>query len=265
MSCAPRVRATGFASNPVARFTARRLLYSIIVMLGVLVVVFMLVHLVPGDPVRIALGTRYTPQAYEALRSASGLDRPIVEQFFGYIGSALTGDLGVSFRNGDPVTVTLLERLPATLSLAVAGIIIALLIAMLLPALRKAREHAVRTQCLSNQRQVGLALMQYVNQFRGAMPRQPVWMNAYATFIVRRRLGTPPDEWAGLGLLYDGQVLKDPRIFYCPAQDRLSEFTYPSGFRDSVLICESVHQVAITPEFDRMLKILEVLALFCVG
>jgi peptide/nickel transport system permease protein len=120
----------GFAANPVVRFVARRLLYSIVVMLGVLVVVFMLVHLVPGDPVRIALGTRYTPQAYDALRSASGLDRPIVEQFFGYIGSALQGNLGVSFRNGDPVTVTLLERLPATVSLAVVGIIIALLIAL---------------------------------------------------------------------------------------------------------------------------------------
>ena len=88
-----------------------------------LVVVFALVHLVPGDPVRIALGTRYTPQAYDALRSASGLDKPIIEQFFGYIGSALTGDLGVSFRNGDPVTVILLERLPATVSLAVVGIV----------------------------------------------------------------------------------------------------------------------------------------------
>ena len=87
-------------------------------LLGVLVVVFALVHLVPGDPVRIALGTRYTPEAYDALRSASGLDKPIVEQFFSYIGSALTGDLGVSFRNGDPVTLTLLERLPATVSLA---------------------------------------------------------------------------------------------------------------------------------------------------
>ena len=73
-------------TNPVVRFLARRLLYSLVVMLGVLVVVFALVHLVPGDPVRIALGTRYTPQAYDALRSASGLDRPIVEQFFGYIG-----------------------------------------------------------------------------------------------------------------------------------------------------------------------------------
>ena len=102
----------------VLRFVARRLVYSAVVLFGVLVVVFALVHLVPGDPVRIALGTRYTPEAYEALRSASGLDRPLISQFFGYIGSALTGDLGVSFRNGDPVTVTLLERLPATLELA---------------------------------------------------------------------------------------------------------------------------------------------------
>lgn len=117
-------------THPVARFLARRLAYSAVVLVGVLIVVFALVHLVPGDPVRIALGTRYTPEAYEALRSASGLDRPLVEQFFGYIGSALTGNLGVSFRNGDPVTTILLDRLPATASLAVVGILLALLIAL---------------------------------------------------------------------------------------------------------------------------------------
>ena len=105
-------------THPVVRFFARRLAYSLVVLLGVLVVVFALVHLVPGDPVRIALGTRYTPEAYQALRSASGLDRPIIAQFFGYAGSALTGDLGVSFRNGDPVAGILLDRLPATASLA---------------------------------------------------------------------------------------------------------------------------------------------------
>nr|WP_235738078.1 ABC transporter permease [Mycolicibacterium austroafricanum] len=127
---------------PVLRFVARRLLLSAVVMIGVLVVVFALVHLVPGDPVRIALGTRYTPEAYEALRAASGLDRPIVSQFFGYLGSALTGDLGVSFRNGDPVTLTLLERLPATLSLGLVGIVIALAIALpagIYAALREGR------------------------------------------------------------------------------------------------------------------------------
>jgi peptide/nickel transport system permease protein len=117
-------------THPIVRFLTRRLAYSLIVLLGVLVVVFALVHLVPGDPVRIALGTRYTPEAYDALRSASGLDRPVIGQFFGYVGSALTGDLGVSFRNGDPVATILVDRLPATASLAVAGIVIALLVAL---------------------------------------------------------------------------------------------------------------------------------------
>jgi peptide/nickel transport system permease protein len=116
--------------SPIVRFLARRLLYSVVVLFGVLVVVFALVHLVPGDPVRLALGTRYSPDSYNALRSASGLDRPIVVQFFSYIGSALRGDLGVSFRNGDPVTVTLLERLPATMSLSAVGIVIALFISV---------------------------------------------------------------------------------------------------------------------------------------
>src|ERR1044072_7841409 len=117
-------------TQPIVRFLVRRLAYSLVVLVGVLIVVFALVHLVPGDPVRIALGTRYTPEAYEALRSASGLDRPSVVQFFSYLGNALTGDLGVSFRNGDPVTVTLLDRLPATVSLAAVGIVIAPVIAL---------------------------------------------------------------------------------------------------------------------------------------
>lgn len=116
--------------SPTLRFLAKRLLHTIVVLLGVLVLVFTLIHLVPGDPVRIALGTRYTQESYDALRTASGLDRPLVEQFFGYVGHAVTGDLGVSFRNGQPVTEILLERLPATLSLAGVGMLIALLISI---------------------------------------------------------------------------------------------------------------------------------------
>ena len=119
-----------FVSHPVVRFLARRVGYSLVVLFGVLVVVFALVALVPGDPVRIALGTRYTPEAYEALRAASGLDRPLFAQFFSYAGSAMTGDLGVSFRNGEPVAEILLDRLPATVSLAAFGIVIACAIAL---------------------------------------------------------------------------------------------------------------------------------------
>jgi len=114
----------------VARFLGRRLAHSAVVLLGVMVVVFALLQLVPGDPVRVALGTRYTEEAYTALRAASGLDRPLAEQFVSYVAGALTGDLGVSFRTGQAVTTTLVDRLPATVSLAVVAVVIALLVAL---------------------------------------------------------------------------------------------------------------------------------------
>ncbi|WP_084124272.1 ABC transporter permease [Demequina sp. NBRC 110054] len=117
-------------THPTTRFLVRRLLHSAVVLLGVAIVVFSLLQLVPGDPVRIALGTRYTEESYEALRAASGLDRPLIVQFLSYLGSALTGDLGVSFRSGQPVTQLLGERLPATMSLALVGILIGLVIAV---------------------------------------------------------------------------------------------------------------------------------------
>ncbi|TDE89504.1 ABC transporter permease [Occultella glacieicola] len=111
-------------------FLGRRLLYSAVVLFGVLVVTFAIVQLVPGDPIRLALGTRFNQDAYDALRAASGLDRPLHEQFVSYVTGALTGDLGVSFRSGQPVTLLLLERLPATISLALVGVLIALLISV---------------------------------------------------------------------------------------------------------------------------------------
>jgi peptide/nickel transport system permease protein len=166
-------------TSPIVRFLARRLLYSLIVLLGVLIVVFALVHLVPGDPVRIALGTRYSPDAYQTLRAASGLDRPIVEQFFGYVGSALTGDLGVSFRNGDPVTLTLLDRLPATLSLAVVGIVIALLISVpagIWAALREGR--------------ISDAVVRIASQFGVSIP--DFWMGLMLIALFASTLGWLP-------------------------------------------------------------------------
>src|SRR3954453_635284 len=97
----------------------RRLLQSAVVLLGVPLVVFLLLQLVPGDPVHIALGTRYDQDTYDALRARSGLERPLPVQYLSYLGHALTGDLGVSFRSGQPVTAIVVERMPATLSLAV--------------------------------------------------------------------------------------------------------------------------------------------------
>ena len=108
----------------------RRVLQALVVLVGVSIENFALVHLVSGDPIRLALGTRFDQGTYDALRERAGLDQPLVVQYLQWIGGAVRGDLGVSFRSGDPVTVLILERLPATLSLAVASMVVALLIAV---------------------------------------------------------------------------------------------------------------------------------------
>ncbi len=126
----------------MTRYVVRRVGQALVVLLGVCVIVFGLMKLVPGDPIRIALGTRYDPATYDALRARSGLDDPWPLQIVTYIGHAATGDLGVSFRSGRPVTESILERLPATLSLAAVALLIALVIAIplgLLSALRQGR------------------------------------------------------------------------------------------------------------------------------
>lgn len=114
----------------MARYAVRRVLQALVVLLGVSIIVFMLVHLVPGDPIRVSLGTRFDPETYEALRQRAGFDKPLPVQYAVWLGRAVTGDLGVSFRSGQPVTIALLERLPATLSLAFAALVVALLIAL---------------------------------------------------------------------------------------------------------------------------------------
>lgn len=111
-------------------YAVRRTAQAVVVLLGVSALVFLLIHLVPGDPVRVALGTRFDQETYEALRERMGLDRPLPVQYVTWLGGALTGDLGVSFRTGRPVTLLILERLPATLSLSGAALLIALAIAL---------------------------------------------------------------------------------------------------------------------------------------
>ncbi|MDT0277311.1 ABC transporter permease [Blastococcus goldschmidtiae] len=124
-------------------YVVRRVGQSVVVLAGVSVVVFALVHLVPGDPVRLALGTRFSQESYDALRERSGLDQPLIEQFFTWLGGAVTGDLGVSFRSGDTVTSLIAERLPATLTLAFASILVALLIAIPLGTVSALRPRSV--------------------------------------------------------------------------------------------------------------------------
>lgn len=127
----------------MTRYVVRRLAQSAAVLVGVSILVFAIVHLVPGDPVRIALGTRFDQTTYDALRERAGLDQPLITQYFSWMGSALQGDLGVSFRTGRTVTSMIVERIPATVSLAAAAILVALLIAIPLGTISALRPRSV--------------------------------------------------------------------------------------------------------------------------
>jgi peptide/nickel transport system permease protein len=139
----------------------RRAGQSAVVLAGVSVIVFTLVHLVPGDPVRLALGTRFDQETYDALLERSGLDQPLFQQFFTWLGRALTGDLGVSFRSGDPVTGLILERLPATVTLALASLVVALLIAVPLGTVSALRPRSFVDRVATVFSQIGISVPEF--------------------------------------------------------------------------------------------------------
>jgi len=114
----------------VLRYLFRRLLLTIPVLLGVATLVFSLIHLVPGDPAQAMLGDGASPQDIAELRTSLGLDRPLLEQYVTFLRHAIGGDLGRSFRTGQPVTTMIVERVPATAELAVAAMFVAVLIAI---------------------------------------------------------------------------------------------------------------------------------------
>ncbi|HYB96663.1 MAG TPA: nickel ABC transporter permease [Vicinamibacterales bacterium] len=108
----------------------RRVLLAIPVLLGVATLVFSLIHLVPGDPAQAMLGEGAAPNDVDQLRRSLGLDRPLLEQYGEFLGNAISGDLGTSFRTGQPVTAMIAERVPATAELAIAAMLVAIVLAL---------------------------------------------------------------------------------------------------------------------------------------
>jgi len=112
------------------KLVARRLLAALPNLGGVIVITFLLTRAIPGDPAAYFAGGAATQEAVEQVRRQLGLDRPLVEQFFRYVGSLAQGDLGLSLTTGQPVLQELLARLPASLEVVLLSLLLACAVAI---------------------------------------------------------------------------------------------------------------------------------------
>ena len=163
----------------MGRYVLRRTAQAAVALLGGSIVVFALIHLVPGDPVRTALGTRFDQELYEALIARAGLDQPLLVQYWLWLTSALTGDLGVSFRTGQPVTGALLQRLPATMLLAFASLLVGLLIALPAGILSAVKQGRPVDYAASSFSQIGISVPDF-------------WFGLLLILVFARTLGWLP-------------------------------------------------------------------------
>ncbi|OQY48152.1 MAG: peptide ABC transporter permease [Anaerolineaceae bacterium 4572_78] len=107
------------------KYTLRRFVAAIPVLFGVLVVIFILARVVPGDPCTAMLGEKATPEICERFLHEKGLDKPIYIQFMVYVGDIFSGDFGTSIRFNRPIVDILIERLPLSIELGFIALVIA--------------------------------------------------------------------------------------------------------------------------------------------
>lgn len=107
------------------RYVLMRVLQMLPVLFGVILVVFTITHVIPGDPVILMLGQNYTEKEYNDMKSYLGLDKPLHIQFFNHVKGVIRGDFGKTLKSREPVTEVILRRFPATLVLSLVALVIA--------------------------------------------------------------------------------------------------------------------------------------------
>jgi peptide/nickel transport system permease protein len=128
-------------------YVRRRLLMLVPTALGVVTVVFLMLHLMPGDPVEVMLGETASPADRQALREHLGLDRPLLAQYASFLGGLTRADLGRSIHGRREVRAIVAERFPATLWLTLAALVVALTAAIPAGLLSAARPHGAIARC----------------------------------------------------------------------------------------------------------------------
>lgn len=124
-------------------FIVRRLLTLLPTVFGISVLVFFMIHLVPGDPAEMMLGERASKQALQELREQLGLDKPLHVQYGRFISRLLRGDLGRALRTNEKITTEIAERFPATVELALAAMVFAVTFGMLAGVISATRQYSL--------------------------------------------------------------------------------------------------------------------------
>ena len=175
-------------------YIARRLLLMIFVLFGIIVITFVVSHMIPADPIGAILGPQASPELVEKIRREWGFDKPLHEQFINYIYNVLRGDLGRSIKTNNPVMEDLLYFFPATIELATASMVVAIIIGIplgIVSAVRKDRwpDHISRIFAL-----MGVSMPVF-------------WLGLILLFVLYYKLGVFP----GPGRLDPG-IPEPPRI-----------------------------------------------------
>jgi peptide/nickel transport system permease protein len=182
---AQRIRAP--VSSHLARYVLRRLALALLTVWLVTVVVFAITNVLPGNPALVRLGPFASEEALHAEEVRMGLDKPLGQRYWNFLSGAVQGDLGQSFRTERPVARDLLDRLPATIELALAATVLATLVGIPLGFLAAIRrntrlDHAVRN----------------VAAAAAAMPI--FWLGIMLAFVFAYQLGWAPGPVGRLGL-----------------------------------------------------------------
>ena len=126
----------------MGQFVLKRIAQLIPVILGIILLTFILMYVVPGDPVLSMVGQRYDEATLEQLRESFHLNDPLIKQFGHYLWGLAHGDLGISFTTRRPVMETVLERFPATMILALGAMFISVLLGLSVGILSSIKPHS---------------------------------------------------------------------------------------------------------------------------
>jgi peptide/nickel transport system permease protein len=202
----------------MTQYTIRRLLAAIPVILGVLLVTFFLARAIPGEPCTAMFGEKATPEICEAFNREKGLDKPILTQFVIFARDMFTGDFGDSIRFKRPVMEILIERLPQTVELGVASVLLAVSIGIplgIVSALRRNSPVDVATMVGAN---MGVSMPVF-------------WLGLMLAYIFALLLKNTPFQLPPSGRLSAGIT---PVPFYEVYDWQLTEGTFRAGLAEFI-------------------------------